>query len=70
MERFLLQPKPFEYEHSEMVMYQNMLYSEAGKEKDALKHLQENDKAIVDRLSFTETKGERTKLVDVTILLS
>ena len=40
-----------------MVMYQNMLYQEAGKHKEAFKHLQENDKAIVDRLAFTESKG-------------
>lgn len=51
------QPKPYDYEHSEMLLYENMLLVEWGKYERALEHLNEYDKQIVDRLVFQETKG-------------
>lgn len=54
---FILQPKPFDYEHSEMILYQNTVIREAGNLSEALKHLEEHDKEIVDRLSVQEIRG-------------
>lgn len=52
-----LQPKQFDYEHCELLLYQNMVMREAGMHQEALSHLQEYDKQIVDRLCVSETKG-------------
>jgi len=46
-----------DYEHSEMLLYQNMVMIDAGLEQDAIKHLQEFDRQILDRLVVQETKG-------------
>ena len=51
------QVKPFDYEHSEMLLYQNMVFMDAEMYKEALEHLATFDKQIVDRLSLKETKG-------------
>ena len=40
-----------------MLLYQNMVMIDAGLEDDALKHLQEFDRQILDRLAVQETKG-------------
>ena len=50
--------KPYDYEHSEMLLYQNMVLIEAGMHKEALEHLEKYDKHIVDRLAVLETKGQ------------
>ncbi|ELU08201.1 hypothetical protein CAPTEDRAFT_222736 [Capitella teleta] len=50
--------KPFDYEHSELILYQNMILFEAGKYKEALQHLESYDKQIVDRLAVQETKAK------------
>lgn len=52
------QPKPFDYEHSELLLYQNMVMREAGMHVNALQHLQEYEHQIVDRLCVCETKAE------------
>lgn len=52
------QPKPvYDYEHSELLLYQNLIMQEAGMKKEALEHLLCYEKQIVDRLYFQETKG-------------
>lgn len=51
-------PKPRDYEHSELLMYQNMVLREAGKDDEALQHLDKYDEQIVDRLALKEIKGE------------
>lgn len=51
-------PKAMDYEHSELLLYQNTMLREQGKLQDALDHLQKYDNQIVDRLSVLETKGE------------
>ncbi|XP_076467925.1 N-alpha-acetyltransferase 15, NatA auxiliary subunit-like [Babylonia areolata] len=52
------QPKTFDYEHSELLLYQNMVMREANMNKEALQHLEEYDKQIVDRRHVSETTAE------------
>ncbi|VDQ06075.1 unnamed protein product [Trichobilharzia regenti] len=50
---------PFDYEHSELLLYQAMVMLEAGKEEAALEHLESSSNQIVDKISFrnfTETR--------------
>ena len=54
------QIKPFDYEHSEMLLYQNQVMVEAGMYKEALEHLKTFNDQICDRLSVQETKGRST----------
>lgn len=51
-------PKSLDYEHSELLMYQNLIMREAGMIDEAINHLQRYDKQIVDRLAVEETKAE------------
>lgn len=48
-----------DYEHSEMLLYQNMVMQEADMIDESLNHLNTNENQIVDRLYLLETKGER-----------
>ena len=52
------QPKPYDYEHSELLLYQNMVMREAGMMSEALQHLCHYENLIVDKLSIKETRGE------------
>ena len=54
---FFSQVKPFDYEHSEMLLYQNVVMREAGMTEDALKHFETYDTQIVDRMCFKEING-------------
>lgn len=54
------QPKTVDYEQSELLLYQNMLYKEAGLFEQSIKHLEENEKYIVDKLNYHENKGIKT----------
>lgn len=47
-----------DYEHSEMLLYQNMVMQEADMIDESLNHLNTNENQIVDRLYLLETKGE------------
>ena len=49
--------KPFDFEHSEMLMYQNMVIQEAGLHQDAFQHMADHEKQIVDKLAVQETRG-------------
>lgn len=53
------QPKAKDYEHSELLMYQNMILREAGMLKEALKHLDRYEEQIVDKLALQETRGKQ-----------
>ncbi len=53
----VVQIKPFDYEHSEMLLYQNQVMVEAGMHQEALDHLAAFNDQICDRLSVQETKG-------------
>lgn len=52
------QPKTIDYEQSEVLLYQNMLYKEAGMFENSIKHLEENEKYIVDKLNLFENKAD------------
>lgn len=53
------QKKPtYDYEYSELLMYQNMVIRESGNEEAALKHLEEYESAICDKISLKEIKGK------------
>lgn len=47
----------FDYEHSELVLYQNMVIQESGAFEEALKHLDHFHSQICDKLSIDETWG-------------
>jgi len=53
------QKKPsYDYEYSELLMYQNMVIRESGNQEAALKHLEEYEGAICDKISLKEIKGK------------
>jgi len=54
-----LQVKQLDYEHSEMLLYQNMVMVEAGLEEEALQHLSDYDRQILDKLAVLEMKGKQ-----------
>lgn len=49
---------PYDYEHSELLLYQNMVLAESGQYERALQHLQKFQSQILDKLSIKETSGE------------
>jgi hypothetical protein len=55
---FSLQVKPNDYEHSELLLYQNMVLREAGSLEEALGHIREFEVQIVDKLAVTEIQGK------------
>lgn len=48
----------FDYEHSELLLYQNMVIQESGALKEALDHLTRYSDQICDKLSIKETLGK------------
>ncbi|KAH9373691.1 hypothetical protein HPB48_018664 [Haemaphysalis longicornis] len=46
----------YDYEHSELLLYQNMVMREAGELDEALCHLTRNEEQICDKLSVLETR--------------
>jgi peptide alpha-N-acetyltransferase len=48
----------FDYEHSELLLYQNMVIQESGALKEALDHLTRYSDQICDKLSIKETFGK------------
>ncbi|TKR77373.1 hypothetical protein L596_018361 [Steinernema carpocapsae] len=48
----------FDYEHSELLMYQVMILREAQQPKEALEKLEENAKLIIDHVGYEETRAE------------
>ncbi|KAF8791900.1 N-alpha-acetyltransferase 15 like protein [Argiope bruennichi] len=48
----------YDYEHSELLLYQNMVMREAGNLEDALSHLNKYEEQICDKLSVMETKAK------------
>ncbi|OWF46600.1 N-alpha-acetyltransferase 15, NatA auxiliary subunit-like [Mizuhopecten yessoensis] len=51
-------PKPLDYEHSELLMYQNLVLRESGLNSEAFSHLEKYEKQIVDKLAVQEIRGE------------
>ncbi|XP_064636632.1 N-alpha-acetyltransferase 15, NatA auxiliary subunit-like [Lineus longissimus] len=52
------QVKPNDYEHSELLLYQNMVLREAGTLEEALNHLREFEEHIVDKLAVSEIQAQ------------
>eukprot|EP00795_Rhopilema_esculentum_P000514 gene514-10194_t len=46
-----------DFEHSEMLLYQNMILRESGKKKEALQHLNDYSKFITDKLQVKELQA-------------
>lgn len=53
-----MQKESYDYEHSELLLYQNMIIRESGDQERALKHLDTYETFIVDRLAVEETFGD------------
>ncbi|CAB3402235.1 unnamed protein product [Caenorhabditis bovis] len=51
-------PTGYDYEHSELVLYQNMILRESGQIDVALQKLEENAAHIVDRAVYMETRAQ------------
>lgn len=51
-------PTSYDYEHSELLLYQNMVIQESGNLKDAVSHLEQYQEQILDKLSILETLGK------------
>lgn len=66
---------PYDYEHSELLLYQNMVLAESGQYERALQHLHKFESQILDKLAIKETSGEyylklrRWVLVDCLIII-
>ena len=59
LEEFIkTQPKTIDFEQSELLLYQNMVYREAQLYEQSLKHLEENQTYILDKLKLEEMRGE------------
>nr|CAD7425219.1 unnamed protein product [Timema monikensis] len=48
----------YDYEHSELLLYQNMVIQESGALEEALTHLDQHSEQICDKLSIMETWGK------------
>ncbi|XP_047141006.1 N-alpha-acetyltransferase 15, NatA auxiliary subunit isoform X1 [Hydra vulgaris] len=48
-----------DFEHSEMLLYQNMVLSEQGKIKESLQHLEKYENLITDKLKVSEIKASQ-----------
>lgn len=56
--RKTMQKNTYDYEYSELLLYQNMVMQEAGQLQEALEHITTYKDSICDRLSTLEIKGE------------
>lgn len=52
------QKRGYDYEHSELLLYQNMVMREAENYDDALNHLNKYEDQICDKLSVMEARGK------------
>lgn len=48
----------YDFEHSEFLLYQNMVIQESGAYEEALKHLLANKDQIYDKVTIHETLGK------------
>ncbi len=56
-----MKPKTVDFEQSELLLYQNMLYKDAGLYEQSIKHMEENQKYILDKLKLEENRGKTKK---------
>uniref|UniRef100_A0A0K2T4J7 Nalphaacetyltransferase 15, NatA auxiliary subunitlike [Apis florea] n=2 Tax=Lepeophtheirus salmonis TaxID=72036 RepID=A0A0K2T4J7_LEPSM len=48
----------YDFEHSELLLYQNMVMNESGDVEGALNHLEKYEKQICDKMTLLEIKGK------------
>ena len=53
----IFQKAAYDYEHSELLLYQNMVLQESGDREGALEHLEKYREQICDRAHWLETKA-------------
>jgi len=56
--RKTLQKQPYDFEYSELLMYQNMVMREAGQLEEALEHIKTYKEFICDKVASLEIRGE------------
>ncbi|KAF6019761.1 NAA15 [Bugula neritina] len=61
--RKTLNPKPYDYEYSELILYQSSILEEACRYQDAINHLQKYEKDIVDKLFLEESRARLYQLL-------
>lgn len=59
----------YDYEHSELLLYQNMVIQESGESEQALKHLDKYSDQICDKVTVKETYGKCAILFHFFMLL-
>ncbi|VDP44251.1 unnamed protein product [Soboliphyme baturini] len=64
LEEFRKTQNEYDYEHSEFLLYENMVYYEAGKYQEAFDHLEAHRPQIFDYVSYLETKGILLRKLD------
>ena len=52
-----MQKAAYDYEHSELLLYQNMVIQESGDYKGALEHLDTYEEQICDKVTLMEIRG-------------
>lgn len=58
------QKNAYDYEHSELLLYQNMVMQESGDLDGALEHLETYKDQICDKVTWLETKGAQMLMKD------
>ena len=56
--RKTIQKNTYDYEYSELLLYQNMVLREAGTSDEALEHLNTYHENICDKVTLQELRGE------------
>lgn len=59
----------YDYEHSELLLYQNMVIQESGESEQALKHLDKYSDQICDKVTVKETYGKCATCPSFLVLL-
>ncbi|PIO65685.1 tetratricopeptide repeat protein [Teladorsagia circumcincta] len=58
-------PTSYDFEHSELVLYQNMILCEAGQLEEALSKLEENAAVIVDKVTYMERRDRGSQTAKI-----
>eukprot|EP00092_Neocalanus_flemingeri_P004109 GFUD01004421.1.p1 GENE.GFUD01004421.1~~GFUD01004421.1.p1 ORF type:complete len:752 (-),score=167.38 GFUD01004421.1:178-2433(-) len=58
MKKMFNKKNDYDYEHSELLLYQSMVLQESGDLSGALKHLEEYEEGIFDKIKVFELKGK------------
>jgi len=58
MKQMFNKKNDYDYEHSELLVYQNMVIEESGDTQAALKHLEDYEEGMCDKIKVLELKGK------------